>query len=99
MYRRWIQIAGNTATSRQSLQRAAISKARWRAEDYGARMNAIQTYKHVDVQSSVQLPELPFDDSADRYDESRDALGAARAILLAMVIGSGLWAMILWLIF
>jgi hypothetical protein len=62
-------------------------------------MNAIQAYKHDDVQSSVQLSELPIDDSADLYDESRDALGAARAIVLAMVFGSGLWAVILWLIF
>lgn len=62
-------------------------------------MNAIQTYKHVNVQSAVQLPELPIDDSAEPYDESRDALGAARAILLAMVIGLGMWAVILWLTF
>src|SRR5579862_5387630 len=57
MARRQMQIAGNTATSRQSLQRAAISEARWHAEDYGACMNAIQAYKHadVDMQSSVQL--------------------------------------------
>lgn len=62
-------------------------------------MDAIQTYKHSDVQSPVELPEERIDDAADPYDEASDALGPARAILLAMVIGSGLWALILWLIF
>jgi hypothetical protein len=51
------------------------------------------------VQSSVQLPELCIADEADPYDESSDALGPARAILLGMLSGSVLWALILWLIF
>jgi hypothetical protein len=67
--------------------------------DYRARMNTIQIYKHEDIQSSVQLPERRIEDAADLYDDSGDALGPARAILLSMLLGSGLWALTLWLIF
>jgi hypothetical protein len=94
-----MQFAGNTPISPRSLQRAVISRARWDAVDYRARMNTIQISTHDDIQSSVQLPERRIEDAADLYDDSGDALGPARAILLSMLLGSGLWALILWLIF
>jgi hypothetical protein len=62
-------------------------------------MSTIQIYKHDDIQSSVQLPECHIEDEAEPYDDTGDALGPARAILLSMLLGSALWALILWLIF
>ena len=62
-------------------------------------MDTIQNYEHGDVQSSVEFAERCIADEADPYDESSDALGPARAILLGMLFGTALWALILWLIF
>ena len=94
-----MQIAGNRAIPPRSLQLAVISRARRHAVDYRARMNTVQISAQDDIQSLAQLPQHRIEDAADPYDDSGDALGPARAILLSMLLGSGLWALILWLIF
>jgi hypothetical protein len=62
-------------------------------------MNTIEISAHDDIQSAAQLPQHRIEDAADPYDDGGDALGPARAILLSMLLGTGLWALILWLIF